>query len=247
MKDKRPDPKPRKYPHLWQAYLLWNELMQMKKCHTLRISSIEKGKSNLDAEYERLLMKATNIDALTCYAKKEMVAHGETVGPIWDWLIEIKGIGEHTAAKLIALFDTGQGVAGFATISKFWRFAGFAVSDGRAERNKKGEKSKFNRRLKSECWLVGDNFIKQQTPGYVEIYYEEKARLRRLHPESEPTNGESPWPEKWTDMHIHRMARRKMVKIFLSHFWVKWREFEGLSVSEPYVKAILGHTNIVEP
>jgi len=38
-----------------------------------------------------------------------------------------------------------------------------------------------------------------------------------------------------------------MGKIFLAHLWVKWREFEGLPVSQPYVQAILGHTHIIEP
>jgi len=55
--DARPDPKPRKHPQLWQSYLFWNELVEMRKRHTLRISSIEKGKSNMDAQLEREFME----------------------------------------------------------------------------------------------------------------------------------------------------------------------------------------------
>ena len=34
---------------------------------------------------------------------------------------------------------------------------------------------------------------------------------------------------------------RKMVKRFLADFWVAWRRLEGLTVTEPYATAILGH------
>jgi hypothetical protein len=36
-----------------------------------------------------------------------------------------------------------------------------------------------------------------------------------------------------------------MVKIFLQHLWVTWRQLEGLPISEPYVQAIMGHANII--
>ena len=44
-----------------------------------------------------------------------------------------------------------------------------------------------------------------------------------------------------------KMARRKMVKIFLSHLWATWRKMEGLSVTKPYVFAVLGHSDYIEP
>jgi hypothetical protein len=44
-----------------------------------------------------------------------------------------------------------------------------------------------------------------------------------------------------------KMARRKMVKIFLSHLWVTWRKMEGLPVTKPYVFSVLGHSDYIEP
>ena len=259
MTDKRPDPKPRRHPHLWQAYLIWNERMQMVKSHTLRLSSITKGKSNLDPEYEKRVI--TWAKEAEKHAKKEMCAYGAEIGPIWGWLTSIKGIGDHTAAKLLAQFDD---VGKFDTVSKFWRFSGWAVIDGHIDRCKKGEKSPYNRRLKSECYLVAEQFVRQQTPLYAEIYYEEKERQSRLHPDPicskcgavARQKGKS-WacPEcstsggkiRFTPAHLHNRALRKTIKIFLQHFWVKWREFEGLPVSEPYAQAVMGHTHIVSP
>jgi len=47
--------------------------------------------------------------------------------------------------------------------------------------------------------------------------------------------------------HIDAMARRKAVKLFLSHLWVKWRGIEGLPVTDPYVIEKLGHKTKIDP
>lgn len=44
-----------------------------------------------------------------------------------------------------------------------------------------------------------------------------------------------------------KMARRKMVKIFLSHLWVQWRKIDGLPVTKPYVFDIKGHSDYIPP
>jgi len=36
-----------------------------------------------------------------------------------------------------------------------------------------------------------------------------------------------------------------MVKIFLQHLWVTWREIEGLPVSDPYSISIMGHAKYI--
>jgi len=261
--DKRPDPKPRKHPHLWQAYLWWDELMQMRKRHNLRISSIEAEKSNLDAQFERDMMETVHLDLLIDTAQKQMVGFGGLVGPVWEWLVSIKGIGDHSAAKLLAQFDD---VGKFATVSKFWRFSGWGLDENKQiDRCRKGEKSPYNRRLKSECYLIAENFVRHQTPIYVDIYYAEKDHQRRKHPDvictkcdgigeqvgqkwrcSECKQANSNRALMFTPGHLDARAKRKMIKIFLQHLWVIWRESEGLPVSEPYVQAVLGHTHIID-
>lgn len=47
--------------------------------------------------------------------------------------------------------------------------------------------------------------------------------------------------------HIDAMASRYAVKMFLSHLYEKWREFEGLPLAEPYMIAIKNHTHKYEP
>ena len=240
--DKRPDPKPRKHPQLWQAYLWWDEIVEMRKRHNLRIGSIEAGKSNMDAGFEYMIVDDMRLDYFVEQSKKQMAIWTDaTVGPIWGSLTSIKGLAAGgLAAQVLAQIDD---ITSFSTVSKLWRFSGYAVIDGQAERNKKGEKSHFNRRLKSTCWLVGQQFIRQQTPGYVDLYYSEKDRQRKIHPEKIKVDGK--W--KYNDGHLHNMAQRKMVKIFLQHLWLTWRELEGLPVSLPYAHDQLGHGTLYTP
>jgi hypothetical protein len=239
--DKRPAPKPRKRPNSWQAYLWWRELMEMRQRHVLRISSIERGKSNLDAQFEKSMMENARLDELLDHARAIMVGTCEAeFGEVWPWVTSIKGLGAGgLAAQLLAQIDD---VALCPTVSSLWRFAGLAVRDGKAEKNTKGEKAHFNALLKGVCYNIAVSFIKAQTPEYVDIYYDEKRRQRQLHPEPEKVNG----TKVFTDGHIHNRAWRKMVKIFLQHLWVTWRKAEGLLVSEPYVQAIMGHAKIRE-
>jgi len=307
MMDKRMDPKPRKNPQLWQAYLFWEEMARPQTKHKQRIKSIEAGKSNLDAQFERDVMEMQQ--PLIISAQEMMAQYGSLI-PVWDWMVGIKGIGDLTAAKILALYDD---VGKYRTISKFWRVGGQglykywidergviqAPKDGyksrkakagewikngticeectpgavlvkkrgdiepgqvirehivvvpepgwrledRADVRLKGWNSPYNKDLKREIWLLERSFIWQQTPYYVDLYYEEKTRLRTVHPEKIKINGR--W--KYNDGHLNNMAKRKMCKRFLADLWVKWRESEGLPVSRPYVIEILGHTGYIEP
>lgn len=229
--DLRPPPRPRKHPQLWQSYLLWDEIMRQRQRHNLRISAITAGKSNLDAQLEKDFIDQLGLDTNLETAKKMMINYGKSVGPIWDWATSIKGLkagGE--AAKLLAQIDD---IGRYDTIAKLWRFSGFAVFDGQAERAKGGEKSHYNRSLKAVCFGIADQFIKHQTPGYIEVYYAEKQRLRVLYPEPVKLDGVT----KFSDLHVHTRAWRKMIKKFLADLWVEWRTSEGLPTGAPFATA----------
>lgn len=263
MIDKRPDPKPRKHPELWQSYLWWEELMEMNKSHTLRLSSAERGKSNYSALFERQMMEQTHLDPMLNQCRKIMIEFGEQVGPIWGWLTSIKGLGAGgEAAKVLAQIDD---IGKFDTISKLWAFAGWAVDDdGETQRFKKGTTAPYNRHLKSISWLIAEQFMKQRTPVYRDEYDAYKEKDRREHPNVicqhcgsifAPDIKKCPGCKRsnekhnllYCDAHMHTRALRKVAKLFLSHLWLKWREFEGLPVTGPYVEDVLGHTHIVQP
>jgi hypothetical protein len=152
--------------------------------------------------------------------------------PIWDWLKEIKGISHTTAAKLIAHID----IHNSPTVSALWRYCGLDATHIKRKKGMKKEKAlKFgNPCLKKEFrGVLADSFIKQRTLGYREIYDSEKERQIQV-------NG-------LTKGHAHNRAKRKMVKIFIEHLWVQWRQMEGLSTRKPFVIERLGHANYLRP
>ena len=202
---------------------------------------MEAGKSNLDLQFEKDFIEVTRIDYLINAYKKAMVMQGEQLDKTWEWITSIRGLKEGSlAAQLLAQIDD---IGKFDTVSKLWSFSGYSVKDGHRIYSIPGEKCPFNKRLKSIVYLIGDQFIKQQTPIYVDMYYKFKAEYRKAHPEKIVTDGHT----KYNDGHLHAMAMRKMEKIFLQHVWVIWRESEGLPVTLPYAQAILGHEHYIKP
>jgi len=43
---------------------------------------------------------------------------------------------------------------------------------------------------------------------------------------------------------VDERAKRRAVKLFMSHLWEVWRELDGLPVTEPYPSAVLGHSDV---
>ena len=227
-------PNDRKYQLLWQSYKYFSEIEKLTTTYQQRVTFVKKGLSNQD---DVLLDEyLQSFEVLKKKAVKEMADYGKMV-PVWDWVISIKGISTKLAAKLIAQIDD---ISKAPTVSALWRYCGYAVIDGNRE---SGSSTHYNRVLKSTCYLICTSFIKQQTPGYSDIYYAEKLRLRDLYPEKIIVDGKT----KYNDGHIHAMAMRKTIKVFLQHLWVTWRELEGLPVSKPYSIDRLGHGDYIPP
>lgn len=145
--------------------------------------------------------------------------------PIYPFVSELKGIGPGLSAKLIAMIDIERA----PTVSALWRYAGYAVINGEREKPTKGEKLHYNKRLKTTCYLVATSFMRCSSP-YRAIYDEAREHYDKVQPE-------------WTKGHKHNAALRKMIKIFLQHLWLTWREVAGLPTSGPYVHDVMSHTH----
>lgn len=143
--------------------------------------------------------------------------------PILRELLRIRGMGEVLAAYLVSTIDIRRA----HTVSALWRFAGLGVVDGKAERPVRGQKLRYCKRLKVSCWRIAMSFLKSKSP-YVRVYHD-----ARMHYEQR---------SDWSPLRRHYAAQRKMMKVFLQHFWERWRTLDGLPVREPYVLEKLGHT-----
>jgi hypothetical protein len=257
----KPKPKPRKHIYIWQHYLWYSEVLELRKAHLLRMEAIKKGRSDMILEVEEHWMEVTDLSKLKDKLGKELVKTAVLAGPIWDWLTDIKGLGTGLlAAQLVAQIDD---IENFDSISKLWRFAGYAVFDGKAEprgsfKAPHDEKSgrHYNGRLKGILFNIAGAFIKTQSPYYVDIYYTEKARQKELNPTpicrkcgaggiiKVNSNGQRSYkcPESsaaghvidFTKQHLHYRAIRKMMNTFLKDLWLEWRRLENLPITEEW-------------
>lgn len=185
----------------------------------------------------------------------------------YPWFSRVKGIGKENIGKVIGLVDIEEA----DTISSLWKFAGYAVdSDGHAPRRVKGKKLEYNSRLRTMCWRLGSSLLRAKGK-YYKYYisqkktYEERfknegytilpaSQLPRMTEVKKGSDGvlqsknKRHEPEKViSEGHIHNMALRKMIKLFLSHLWLVWREAEGLPLTKPYAIDKMKHKSIITP
>ena len=156
-----------------------------------------------------------------------------------SWLKNVKGIGPILSSALLTTIDISRA----DHVSSIWKYAGLAPG----QRKKRGEKLDFNPFLKTICWKVGESFVKSKGQ-YREIYDSSKKFYQTKFPDKVlMVDGKGkPVLTKlgkkqylYSKGHIHAMAKRRTVKIFLSHFWAEWRKVEGLPVSEPFSHRII--------
>jgi len=164
--------------------------------------------------------------------------------PIYAEVLEkTKGVGPAMAGVIISELDPARA----EYPSSFWKFAGLDVAEdgrGRSRRkehlvkveyiNKDGEEAEkdsitFNPFLKTKLvGVLGPSFLRAKSP-YSDVYYRYRHRIDNHPSHDEKTPG-----------HRHNMATRYMIKRFLVDLHCKWRELEGLPVSEEYSEAKLG-------
>ncbi len=150
--------------------------------------------------------------------------------PVMRRLLSVKGVGEVYAGELLARIDIERA----DTISALWRFCGYAVVDGVAERPKRGEKLHYCARLKTTCYVILTSFLKCKESPYKDYYYAQRARYEASRPD-------------WSKGRVHMAAARKTIKLFLAHLWLVWRRELGLPVRDPYAIANLGHSTVLPP
>lgn len=171
------------------------------------------------------------------------------------WAYDQWGIGPIIAAGLAAHIDIEKA----ATISSLWKFAGQAPG---FDRKTKGSKLPYNGRLKTLCWKLGESFVKvsgKEGALYGKLYigfktdevsrnengqYAKVAALELTNKKFKPDTVTRKRLEqgKLSDGHLHARAKRRTIKIFLSHYWLKGRAAKGLPVTDPYTFTVGGHS-----
>lgn len=187
----------------------------------------------------------------------EAYVQTKTVG---RWAMGICGIGPVITAGLIAHIDPQK----CRTAGAVWKFAGL---DPTVKWEKK-QKRPWNAKLKKLCYLIGESFVKvsnNEDDFYGKIYKQAKFRYTEKNERgdykedaarilSEKNFGKDTEARKHLESgklppaQIHARAKRVAVKLFLSHFChVVWEDMTGEKPPLPYVIAILGHKDNVNP
>lgn len=212
--------------------------------------------------HEILAWLADNSRQLENQVKRALAAYVDT-HPMGKWLQNITGVGPVISAGLLAHIDINIA----DTAGKVWSYAGIAA--GRLDTPwKKGEKRPWNARLKVLCWKIGESFVKvssNEKAVYGHYYVERKQQYIKKNEEGgfkefaartlenkkfgKDTDAYKCYIEgKLPPAHIHAMATRAAVKLFLSHFQQVWYEkHHGKPAPKPFVIAHLNHKDFIAP
>ncbi len=188
----------------------------------------------------------------------ESYAESKEIG---QWSMSIVGIGPVIAAGLMAYIDIEQTPG----VTNLWAYAGLSPE----AKWEKGQKRPWNAGLKTLCWKAGESFIKTQNhqdtfygPFYQQWkpeyerrnangdYAEQAAEILASKRIGKDTEAYKAYSEgKLPQAQIHARARRKVVKLFLSHWWETAYRFHYGRAPEnrPYVFDVLGHKDYIAP
>lgn len=134
-----------------------------------------------------------------------------------------------------------------------------------AERRVKGKKLHYDPRFKTTMHNLADGLLRARS-DYRAVYDEAYAYYLRERPDwtkcqdCKVTIGQCKNPDKhgdkeyrvragkgWSTGRVHLAARRKMIKVLLSHIYEAWRRIEGLPIQPLYVFAVLNHKDRLTP
>ena len=204
-----------------------------------QISSINRESAIVDKIYEDMERNEKFYrNSLHAYARNH---------PVGKWSLSIVGIGPVLAAGLLAHIDIEKAF----NVGKLWRFAG---QDPTLPKPKKGEKRKYNSKLKTLCWKIGESFVKvsnRENAVYGKMYVDRKQQevarnAAKLFEDQAigrvDTVGKNTEAYKYYSQgmlppaHIHARAKRYAVKLFLSHWhYVAFESRYGVSPEKPYI------------
>lgn len=211
-----------------------------------RLDRYQKGEANLTPEAAQVAHSLWSIAYAQEKAYDRLIADGMSALAAQDRfvarLLGVRGVGPALAAQLLYYAQwPGRFPAGFDTVSKFWRWCGFAVFDGRAERRTEGQKLHYVSGAKVTMFRIFNSWIK--LAGRVEVPYATfyRAQLERYR---EKYRNEG---RPHAAAAAARTAHRKACKLFLAHMWEVARTEAGLPTRPPYALEYLGHSELYTP
>lgn len=234
-----------------------NRKSAVKREETKKIK--ESGDTETKAETPLYLQYIENQFKETENTISKFLGHYAKSHPVGKWMLSIKGVGPVIAAGMLAYIDIKK----CNTAGSIWNYAGW---DGSRKVRTAGQKITWNPKFRVLCWKLGESFVKtSRLDGdvYGHLYREKKSwyeakneaggfaekaaeelKLKKYGKDTEAYKCYS--SGKLPPAHINAMAKRFAVKIFLSHLFEVWYEYDrGVKAPNPFVQDHLGHVHII--
>ena len=154
--------------------------------------------------------------------------------PVWtEYLQYVKGIGPLLTAMLLYYFGYCE-KARYS--SNLWKYAGIALDiNGNTQKLTQGERASYNPKVKTFVWRICTSLIMHGNKFYRRVYDNEKEKQVNMLKNSLPG---APASLKNADLR----ARRKMAKMFLSHYYSKCKRLTNADEEQlPFVFDKLKH------
>ncbi len=228
-------------PTLALAADVLDDLEAVRIANENRLRQLTRDETDSDGEERGFGLDATHPDVAKLEALVKMLAdaeHQATLNlnrvmrrhPLGPWVKAQKGIGEKTAARLLAIVgdpyvnvQTGE----VRTVSQLWAYCGHGDP---ARKLHKGmtQADLFamgNPTAKKRVWLIASKCLMAQGP-HSKVYYDRKAQTegrehttecKRCGPSGKPAQPGSPW----SDAHRHADALRITGKAILRDLWIE--------------------------
>jgi hypothetical protein len=231
--------------HIWCSREKFFKLQRQRMKNF--IASLKKNLKKMDLEFSKIYIleeEITKVQKIIDEIEKEIAL--ELTGlPIWErFMKNVKGLGEPTAGIIISKIGD---IARFHSISALRKYSGWYPQDGKAVRKTMGSTAGFSVHLHQTLYHWGEAILKANDPHYRPMYDNFKAKIREKHPEWNDRKATKGKKIEGIPMHIHRMAMRKTIQMFLSDLFCIWRDLEGLEQTKPYAVEVLGHEGFIDP
>lgn len=228
-------------PTLALAADVLDDLETVRIANENRLRQLTRTEEDADGEERGFGLDATHPDVAKLTALVQMLADAEHQGvlnlnrtlrrhPLGPWIKNQKGVGEKTAARLLAVIgdpyinpQTGQP----RTVSQLWAYCGHG-DPARVKFRGMSQDDLFrlgSPLAKKRVWLIATSCLKAQGP-YADVYYtrkeatvgrEHSTECKRCGPSGKPAQPGSPW----SDAHRHADALRIVGKAFLRDLWIE--------------------------
>lgn len=189
------------------------------------------GMSEDDPDVKRLKEIVDNLGAL----EHQAVLNLQRVmrrDPLWPWLKEQRGVGEKTAARLLAAVGDPywhEAEDRPRLVSELWQYCGHG--DPERSRKRKGQRVEYDPDAKKRIWLIAASTLKAGGPWRTVYDDRREATADRVHAapcvRCGPAKSPAPAGSPWSKAHQHADALRIVSKELLKALWIESRRLHA--------------------